>query len=283
MKRIVLSADSACDLDSELKKRCQVNIHPFHVIVGENQYQDGVNITSDDIYETYYKSRVLPKTAAINVDEYMNYFRQWTDEGCSIIHFSLGSALSSSHQNCCIAARELGNVYPIDSCSLSTGIALLIIEAAERIARGMSAAEIVDEINAMRTSVHASFIIDTLEFLHAGGRCSALAALGANLLKIKPCIEVDNTSGRMHVGKKYRGTLDKVLRQYTTEKLAEYPDLKTDRIFITHSGISEERIDLVRNTIKETVDFKEILVTRAGSTISSHCGPNTLGILFMTR
>lgn len=281
--KIVLSADSTCDLDDMLKERYQVNIRPLHVILGNDQYKDGMDITADDIYNAYSRYHIIPKTAAINVQEFIDYFKKWTDEGYSVIHFNLGSGLSSSYQNCCIAAQELGNVYPIDSCSLSTGTGLLAIEAAERIAQGMEAPKIVQEINDIKAEVHASFIIDTLEFLHAGGRCSALAALGANILNIKPCIEVDIADGKMSVGKKYRGTLDKVLKQYTADKLEQYPNIKLDRIFITHSGISQERIDLVKKTIQDIAGFREILVTRAGCTISSHCGPNTLGVLFMTE
>lgn len=282
MSKIILSADITCDLGDVLKERYNVNFYPLHIILDGKQYQDGVDITADDIYEAYRTKKILPKTAAINPDEYINYFKQWVDEGYEVIHISLASGISS-YQNCCIAAQELGNVYPVDSCSLSTGTGLLVLEAADRIAQGMSAAQIQQELLALRTSVHASFVLDTLTFLHAGGRCSALAALGANVLNIKPCIEVDNTTGKMKVGKKYRGSLDKVLKHYTLDKLKDRTDLKLDRVFITHSGISEERIEIVRKTIEEVADFKEILITRAGSTISSHCGPNTLGVLFMTK
>lgn len=283
MSKIILSADITCDLGDVLKERYNVNFYPLHIILDGKQYQDGVDITADDIYEAYRTKKILPKTAAINPDEYINYFKQWVDEGYEVIHISLASGISSSYQNCCIAAQELGNVYPVDSCSLSTGTGLLVLEAADRIAQGMSAAQIQQELLALRTSVHASFVLDTLTFLHAGGRCSALAALGANVLNIKPCIEVDNTTGKMKVGKKYRGSLDKVLKHYTLDKLKDRTDLKLDRVFITHSGISEERIEIVRKTIEEVADFKEIFITRAGSTISSHCGPNTLGVLFMTK
>lgn len=283
MNKIILSADSTCDLDNILKARYEVNYYPLHVILGNGQYQDGIDITADEIYNTYRNHHLLPKTAAPNPGEYISYFKKWTDEGYEVIHLNIGSALSSSYQNCCIAAQELKNVYPIDSHNLSTGIGLLVIEAAERIAKGMPAAEIQKEINSLRTKSHASFVLDNLTFLHAGGRCSALTALGANILNIKPCIEVDNTSGKMSVGKKYRGNLDTVLKHYTSDKLKDCTDLKLDRVFITHSGISPERIDLVRNTIQEIADFKDIFVTQAGCTISSHCGPNTLGVLFMTK
>jgi DegV family protein with EDD domain len=283
MSKVILSADTTCDLGDVLKERYNVNYYPLHIILGDKQYQDGVDISADDIYDTYRKEHILPKTAAPNIEEYIRYFKKWTDEGYEVIHLNIGSALSSTYQNCCLAAQELKNVYPIDSYNLSTGIGLLVIEAAERIAKGMCASEIQKEINDLRTKSHASFIVDTLTFLHAGGRCSALAALGANMLNIKPCIEVDNTNGKMSLGKKYRGSLDRVLSHYTIDKLKDRSDLKLDRVFITHSGISAERINLVRKTIKEVADFKEILVSRAGSSISSHCGPNTLGVLFMTK
>ncbi len=283
MNKIILSADITCDLGALLKERYNVNFYPLHIILDEKQYQDGVDITADDIYDAYWEKHILPKTSAPNVAEYFKYFKRWTDEGYEVIHINIGSGISSSYQNCCLAANELKNIYPIDSHNLSTGTGLLVLEAAERIAAGIGAAQIQQELNNLRPHCHASFIVDTLTFLHAGGRCSALTALGANLLNIKPCIEVDNSSGNMSVGKKYRGSLDKVLKHYTTDKLANRNDLKLDRVFITHSGISEERIELVRRTIEELADFKEILITRAGCTISSHCGPNTLGVLFMTK
>jgi len=283
VRKIILSADSTCDLGEDLKNRYAVNTLPLHVILGDKEYKDGVDISAQDIYTAYENNSILPKTAAINVNEYIDYFKQWVDEGYSVIHFSIAASLSSSHQNCCIAAKELGNVYPIDSCNLSSGIALQVLETAEMIEKGMDIQNILSEIEKNKNKVHASFVLDTLEFLHAGGRCSALAALGANILNIKPCIEVDNTNGKMKVGKKYRGPLNKVLKKYTVDKLTEYDDLKLDRVFITHSGISQEMIDLVRKTVEETAEFKEILIAQAGCTISAHCGPNTLGVLFMTK
>lgn len=283
MNKIILSADTTCDLGDILKERYKVNYYPLHIILGDNQYDDGIDISAEDIYDKFREHHILPKTSAPNPGEYMRHFKKWTDEGYDVIHINIGSGLSSAYQNCSIAAHEFKNVYPIDSHNLSTGTGLLVIEAAQRIAKGMSASEIQREINDIRTKSHASFVIDTLEFLYAGGRCSALAALGANVLNIKPCIEVDNTSGEMAVGKKYRGSLEKVLKNYTVDKLKNRADLNLDRIFITHSGISEERINIVRKTIQENADFKDIFVTRASCTISSHCGPNTIGILFMTK
>lgn len=281
--KIILSADSTCDLNDELKEKYQVHYYPYHIILDEKDYLDNVTIFPDDIYQAYYDKKILPKTAAINAAEYTDYFKGWVQEGYDVIHLNLGSALSSSYQNCCIAAEELGHVYPVNSCNLSTGIGLLVIEAAQRIAGGFSAADISRQLQAMTSCVHSSFILDTLTFMHAGGRCSAVTALGANLLNLKPCIEVNNKDGSMSVRKKYRGTLEKVLVNYTRTKLNEYQNIRKEQIFITHSGIDQNYIDLVKNTIEETFHFDHIYVTRASCTISCHCGPNTLGILFLTN
>ena len=212
----------------------------------------------------------------------MEYFRQFTDQGYEVIHLNLGGALSSAHQNCLLAARELKGVYPIDSQNLSTGIALQVIAAADMIERGCSALEIVTHIKELRTRCHASFILDTLDFMHAGGRCSSVVALGAGILSLKPCIEVDNRTGAMSVGKKYRGKLSRVLVRYTKDQLEKYDHIRKDHIFITHSGIDPSLIEDVRNTILENGDFSEIHITKASCTISAHCGPNTLGVLFLT-
>ncbi len=281
--KIVLSADSTCDLGDELRQRYEVNYYPFHVILDGNTYGDGVDLVPDQIYEVYRTRKVLPKTAAINTAEYMEYFRQWTDQGYEVIHITLGHGLSATYNNCRLAAEEMPGVHVIDSCSLSTGSGLLVIEAAERIAAGMPAAQIAREVQDLASHVNASFVIDTLEFLYKGGRCSALQMLGANLLQLKPCIEVNNADGTMDVGKKYRGSLDKALAQYVGDRLTGRDDLRDERVFITHSGISQERIDLVKREVEKLHSFREVFVTRAGCTISSHCGPNTLGVLFMTK
>ncbi len=282
-KKVILCADSTCDLSPELKERYGVHTYPFHVNIGEDSYSDGVDLTPDDIYRIYEEKKVLPKTAAINAMEYTDFCKQFLDAGYEVVYLNLGSALSTSHNSCRMAAAELDGLYVVDSCNLSTGMGLLVIEAAERIAAGMPAAQVAEEVQALTSKVSASFVLDTLEFLHKGGRCSALAMMGANLLQLKPCIEVDNTCGKMGVGKKYRGSLDKALQQYVYDQLKDRTDIRTDRVFITHSGISEERIELVRKAVEECQSFDEIFVTRAGCTISSHCGPNTLGVLFMTK
>ena len=259
--KIILSADSTCDLDQELKERYHVHYFPLHIILDGKDYKDGIDITPEEIYQKYYDEKILPKTAAVNVAEYIEHFKPWVDEGYEVIHINLGSSLSSAHQNCCIAAEELGHVHVIDSCSLSTGTGLLVTDAGRMIEQGLKAEDIAEALRERTKHCHASFILDTLTFLHAGGRCSTVAALGANVLKLKPCIEVSSSD---------------------LDKLAAYPDIDPSLIFITHSGIDPEYIELVKNTIEEAMHFDEIHITKASCTISSHCGPNTLGILFET-
>ena len=189
-----------------------------------------MDIFPEQIYDAWRQRKQLPRTAAINAAEYMEYFRQWTDEGYDVIHLCLGSALSSSYQNCVLAAEELGHVYPVDSCNLSTGIGLLVLKASDLIQAGMEAEQIAAELKKLTGKVHSSFILDTLEFMRAGGRCSAVAAFGANLLGLKPCIEVDNRDGSMGVGKKYRGKLGRVLENYVKDRLDMYPDIDCGRL-----------------------------------------------------
>lgn len=282
MKKVLLSADSTCDLGNELKKEYQVHYYPFHIILDGKDYQDNVDITPAQIFQAYYDRRLLPQTAAINVWEYLDYFTPFVEQGFEVVHLNLGGALSSAHQNCLLAARELPGVYPVDSCNLSTGIGHLVLDAAAWIREGMSAAEIARRLESQKKRVHSSFILDTLKFMSAGGRCSSVTALGANLLNIKPCIQVDNSSGAMHVGKKYRGALEKVLPRYVRDTLGAYGKLKTDKLFITHSGISNDYIRLVQEAVEQEASFEHIYVTQASCTISCHCGPNTLGILFET-
>lgn len=283
MSRVLLSADSTCDLGSELKEKYQVHYYPFHIILDGRDYQDNIDITPQDIFQAYYDKKVLPQTAAINVQEYLEYFRPFVEQGFEIVHLNLGGALSSAHQNCRLAAAELPGVYPVDSCNLSTGIGHLVLDAGDWIREGLSAAEIAQRLEKRKSLVHSSFVLDTLKFMSAGGRCSSAAALGVNLLNIKPCIEVDNSTGGMKVGKKYRGTLDKVLPHYVRDTLRSYEKLNTRRIFITHSGIDEAYIQLVKEAVEKEVSFEHIYITQASCTISCHCGPNTLGILFETE
>ncbi|MBQ3068477.1 MAG: DegV family protein [Clostridia bacterium] len=281
---VILCADSTCDLSPELLEANGVRLYPFHVILEEATYQDGIDLTPDDIVRTYEEKKVLPHTAAINVQEYVDFFRPFIEQGYDIVHISLGSGISSSHQNCRLAAEEFeGRVFPIDSCNLSTGSGLLVLEAAERIKNGMSAAQVADEVRALTNKVSASFVIDTLEFLHKGGRCSALAMFGANLLRLKPSIRVDNTNGTMSVGKKYRGSLAKCLEEYVREELEGRDDIRLDKVFVTHSPMDASYVEQVKELVRKYQPFETVYETSAGCTVTAHCGPNTLGVLFLTK
>jgi DegV family protein with EDD domain len=278
---IIISSDSTCDLSAELKERYNVSIIPLGVTLGDKTYFDGVDIKPDDIYAHHDKTGELPKTTAANVGDCIDYFKPFVDAGKTVIHISLSAEFSSTYNNACLAASEFENVYIVDSRNLSTGNGLLVIAAAEMAQSGMEATEIVKKLNDLALCVDASFVIDKLDYLHKGGRCSALAMLGANVLKLKPCIEVKN--GKMGVGKKYRGKYGAVLKEYVAERLANIDNIDLDRVFVTHAGVDMEIVNAVVEQVKATAPFKEVFMTRAGCTISSHCGADTLGVLFVRK
>ena len=282
--KIILCADSTCDLSPELCERYNVVINSFTVILDEKTYHDGVDLTPDDMYRVYREKKILPHTSATNIDEYEAMFRKYIDQGCDVIFINLGSGLSATYNNCRLAAESFpGRAFAVDSRNLSTGTGLLVIEAAKMIEEGkLTAAEIVERLCEIRNRVHASFVIDTLEFLYKGGRCSALAMFGANALKLRPCIMVDNQSGKMSVGKKYRGNMDKVVLQYAKDAISGI-DIDTEKVFITHSGVPESQSEAVRALLAESLPFENIYITRAGCGISTHCGPGTLGVLFIAK
>ena len=280
-KQIVISSDSTCDLSQELIDRYQIKIIPMGVSLGDKLYRDGFDITPDAIYAHHAKTGQLPKTSAINMAESAELFAELTKDGSAVIHFTISSSLSATYNNARVAAEDFENVYVVDSKNLSTGNGLLVIAAAEMAKQGLEAKEIVEKVRELADCVDASFIVDNLEYLAKGGRCSAVAAFGANLLQLKPCINVKN--GAMGVGKKYRGKFEKVLLGYVEERLTDKDDIDLDRIFVTHAGCAPEVVEAVLEAVKNTLPFKEVFVTRAGCTISSHCGANTLGVLFVRK
>ena len=283
--KVMITADITCDLNNALEQKYNVKTTSLHIVIGGKTYEDWVNITPEELYEIFYATKELPHTTAVSVGEYIDFFKPFVNDGCDVVHFSLGSKLSVTHQSSVLAAEEFpGRVWSVDTCSLSSGSGLLVIKGCEMRDAGKSAEEIYNAVSAMIPKSHASFVIDRLDFMHAGGRCSTVAMLGANLLNLKPSIEVQNfNGGAMVVGKKYRGKYDKVLLQYMEDTLAKYDDIDTDRVFITHAGAEQRYVDVVEKALKEKGLFKEVYVTRASCTISSHCGPNTLGVLFMTK
>ncbi len=279
--KIVITSDSTTDLSAELCERYHITTIPLSITLGEKTYSDGIDITPDDIYEHQSKTGEFPKTAAINVDEAIDFFKKFVDEGKTVIHFGISSEMSSTYNNTRLAAEEVGNVYVIDTKNLSTGGGLLVLAAAERALAGMEAEQIVKEVTELVPCVSASFVIDNLDYLYKGGRCTALEMFGANLLKLKPCIQVKD--GKMGVAKKYRGRYGDVLKQYVSEQLADADNIITDRVFVTHAGCNPEIVESIVNQVKETGLFKEVFLTRAGCTISAHCGADTLGVLFIRK
>lgn len=282
-RKIMLSADSTCDIGKELKEKYNVHYYPFHISLDGQHYKDGINIFPDDIFKKYSEKGVLPKTAAIGSVEYIEYFRPFVEEGYDVIHLNLGSAISCAHQNCILAAKELGHVYPIDSCNLSCGTGLLVLEAARLISMDLNVEDIVSEIKSLTSKIHSSFILDTLKFMSAGGRCSSIVSIGANLFKIKPCIVVNNKDGSMFVGKKYRGELSKVLNYYVDDVLSNYKNIRNDKIFIVQAGLSSEMFQQMYEKVKNLNYFEKIYTSTACCTISSHCGPNTFGIMYISK
>ena len=276
-------ADSTCDLSEELIERYNIVIVPLMVTLGEKSGYDGIDITPEDIYRYVEETGELSKTSAVSAWDFRQKFKELRAEGDELVVFTISSKFSACFQNAATMAEELGGIYVVDTQNLSTGEALVIIKAAEMAAEGKSAQEIVLACEEVIPRVEASFVVDSIEYLRKGGRCSALAALGANLFKIKPAIEVIN--GAMEPGKKYRGSLNKVITTYAEDRLKDRADqIDMSRIFITHTKCDPEEVEHVKQLVREYCpDVREILETVAGATITTHCGPGTLGVLFVRK
>lgn len=279
--KVAIVADSTCDLSKELVQRAGVSVVPLYVSLGDATYRDGIETEPAALFRYVDETGVLPKTAAPSPEDFAAVFSGLTDAGKDVVYVGISSELSASFNNARIAAGGFVNVSVVDSRSLSTGIGLLVLRAAEYAAEGLPAREIAERLTKDAALVEASFVIDTLTYLHKGGRCSSVAALGSNLLKIKPCIEV--RAGRMQVGKKYQGTLKRCLEKYVEERLSGRDDIDPRRVFITHTVRDESLVAHVKAAVERCAPFDEILITQAGSTIASHCGPGTLGVLFCRK
>lgn len=278
---IKVSADSTCDLSPSILNELDIAIMPLNVIIGEKQFRDGVDIIPSEIFRYVEEEGKPCSTAAINVYEYQCHFAELTSKFDAVIHICIGSKFSSCYQNARLAAQAFDNVYVIDSQNLSTGSGHLVYEAALLAKERIEVGEICQKINNLVPKIKASFIIAQLDYLRNGGRCSSLTAQGAKLLQIKPCIEV--VEGQMIVGKKYRGSLEKCLRNYVKDQLECRNDIDRSRIFITHTVSNSETVAMVKEEVVRYGGFEDIIVTTAGSTISCHCGPNTLGILYKQK
>lgn len=278
---VSIIADSTCDLSPELIRRYGIKILPLRVILGDEEYMDGLTITPDQIYKWSDENGKTPKTAAVTVESAETLCRSELERAEEILIFTISSQMSSSADACRLAAEKMGEssrIHVIDSENLSTGIGLLVIRAAIMAEEGRTAKEIEEKILAERSCVRSSFVVDTLVYLQRGGRCSGLAAMVGAALRLHPLIAVSD--GVMAPGKKYRGSIGKCIMSYAKDLEPELKKAKPDRVFITHSGCSEEIVRDVHDYIKSLDHFREILITRAGSVVSSHCGPGTLGVLF---
>ena len=281
MPKIKITCDSTCDLSPELYARYNISVIPMCVTLGDRLCRDGVDVEPKELFSYVDKTGKLPTTSAISIGEYEAFFRPFVQEGYEIVHINLSCELSSSHQNARIAAQELENVHIVDSKSLSTGSGHLVILAAELAAAGYDGGYIARALDEMKDQLDVSFIVQTLDYLHKGGRCSGLARFGANMLKLRPEIVMEN--GSLHVGKMYRGSMERSILDYVRGRLDNDHAVNYDRIFVTHSGVPSEIVEKVVTLIKELRPFEEVIETVAGSTISCHCGPNCLGVLFFRK
>ncbi len=275
--KICISAESTIDLPRELLSEFDIKTVPFTITLGEKNGLDGVT-TPEEIFDYVDRTGVLPKTSAVNVAQFMEYFSGLLKEYDEVIHFSLSSELSSAYQNAVTVSNELGHIHVVDSRSLSTGIALQAIYASKLVKQGLSSEEILKKVSERIPNDQASFVLATVDYLYKGGRCSALAKLGAMLFRIRPQILV--ADGKMGPGKKYNGKQVDCVVNYCKDTLEQFnnPDLEIG--FVTHSGATPDMVDAAVKAMKDR-GFKRVLITTAGATISSHCGPKCLGILYI--
>ena len=279
---VKIIADSTCDLSKELVEKYNIEIVPLHIVLGDKEYRDGTEISPDEIYQWSDANKTTPKTSAASIADVMEVYEKYKDEYEELVCFSISGQMSTTVNVMRMAAEEAemeDRVFVIDSASLSTGGGLLVIEAASMAQAGKSAKEIVERIEMLKPYVRASFVVDILTYLHRGGRCSGVAALAGSALKLHPKIVV--VDGAMKPDKKYRGKIAKVILDYAKEIEPQLQNARKERVFITHSGCEAEVIEKVYQYLESLKKFDEILITRAGGVISSHCGPGTLGVLFI--
>ncbi len=281
MSNIKITADTVCDLSDELKQRYNITTLPLYVTRDGVTLKDGIEISRNEVFEHYRTTGRLCSTAALNVDDFCQFYKEQLQDCDELIMITISSEFSSCYQNACIAAEDFeGQVYVVDSRNLSTGEGLVAVSAAKLLEKGLSAGEIVTKLRTeIIPRVDASFFVANVEYLHKGGRCSSIAALGANLLKLRPCIDV--IDGKMKVTKKYRGNMEKTMKEYVKDRLngIGYDD---ELIFVT-STCTKEFAELTAAEVKNNSNFKEIAITDAGCTVACHCGEDTIGVLFIRK
>ncbi len=279
--RIKVLSDSTCDLPASVVEELNIGIVPLIVVKEDQQYRDAVTITPKEIFDHVAAGGALCTTSALNVGDYEEVFAQYAGEYDGVIHINIGSGFSSCYQNACLAASEFDNVVVIDSQNLSSGQGLVVMKACELAQTATSLEEVKAQLDEFTGKVESSFLLDRLDYMVKGGRCSMVAALGANLLNLKPCIEVKN--GKMVVVKKYRGNYAKCLANYVRERLENREDLDHNAIFLTSTPVTEECYTAAEEALSQYGSFDKVYRSEAGCTVSCHCGPGTLGILFVRK
>lgn len=281
-KKVFITSDSTCDISPEMRQQLGIDVAPLKILLGDTEHKDGIDIVPDDIFKFYNENKKTPKTAAVTPAEYTELFEKYTSQGYAIVHVAFTSKLSSSCQNAMIAASDFEDVYVVDSLQLCSGQALLVFEACRLRDSGMEASQIAAALEEQKTKVRTSFVIPSLEFLSKGGRCSSLTALGANVLGIKPSIEM--ADGSLSVGKKYRGKADVVYEKYIEDKLSESDNIDLSaKVVFANSGIPKELSQKLVKLIKSKLPKADIIEMLAGCTITSHCGPGTVAVIFMVK
>ncbi len=282
MSKVIISMDSPGDIPPFLAKEYNIQLCPLHVIVDGADHLDGIDITPDEILDTYNEKKILPSTSAIPVGEYIDKFAAFTADGSKVVHIGLSSGISSSYRNACIAAEDFDGVYVIDSQLLCSAMAIVAIKAAKMAQAGVEAAEIAAAVTEMVKKSEITFVLDNLEFLAKGGRCSAVAALGANLLGLRPALEMQE-GGKLGVYKKYRGKIEKVQAQYIAERLEEIGECDDDLCFVVHSRMDKAQVDEMIKLVQASGKFKAVYEADAGCTITAHCGPNCLALVVLKK
>ena len=278
--RIRVTADSTCDLSPELLRKFDVDIAPLSVIIDGNVYHDGVDVTPRDIFRAAEAGKSV-RTAAVNTYEYKEFFRKQLESYDQVVHVCISSEFSTCYSDAVEASKDMDHVYVVDSRNLSTGSGLLVLEGAEMAAQGMEGKKIAEALRARTPLVHATFVVRTIDYLRRGGRCSGMEALGAKMLHIRPSIIVQD--GKMHPGEKYRGRYEHYLKHYFRDLLENDSNIDFKRAFITHSPSEEGLVQFAIDTVKSYGLFREVFETMAGCTVCTHCGPDTLGLMFMRR
>lgn len=284
IKDVLITTDSTCDLPQKYVDEYNIKVIPLSILLGDNEYSDGVDIKPEDIYKHVENGGSLPKTAAVPPSKYYSIFSEAVKQGKKVVHIGLSSAISSSYQNACVAAAEFDGVYCVDSKSLCTAMGLLVLKACDFREKGYDAKKIHDKIEKLVPKVSTTFVLNSLEYLHKGGRCSGVARFGANILGIKPSIAVDNATGALDVAKKYRGKMENVYKQYITDCVKDVNKIDTSRIVIANSGgIEPATLAFAKGLIEGKNKFDQIIEADAGCTISSHCGPKTLAVFYIRK